>query len=79
MLVLVGYLLVKIFVFYDMFGSLSVGFGEVIVDCEGKYQDDFLFWVDCVIYEFEYLFVEVVEKLVKEKLVYFCFWVLKVC
>lgn len=70
MLALSGYPLAKTFVFYDMSGSPSAGLGEVIIDREGKYLDDFLSRVDRVTYEFEHLPVEVAEKLAKEKIVH---------
>lgn len=61
MLALAGYPLAKTFVFYDMSGSPSAGLGEVIIDREGEYQDDFLSRVDRVTYEFEHLPVHVAE------------------
>ncbi|MGO1500052.1 MAG: 5-(carboxyamino)imidazole ribonucleotide synthase [Marinobacter sp.] len=67
MLALAGYPLAKTFVFYDMSGNPSAGLGEVIIDREGKYLDDFLSRVDRVTYEFEHLPVFVAEKLAKEK------------
>ncbi|MGO1462806.1 MAG: 5-(carboxyamino)imidazole ribonucleotide synthase [Marinobacter sp.] len=70
MLALSGYPLAKTFVFYDMSGSPSAGLGEVIIDREGNYLDDFLSRVDRVTYEFEHLPVEVAEKLAKEKTVH---------
>ena len=62
MLALAGYPLAKTFVFYDMSGSPSAGLGEVIIDRDGEYLDDFLSRVDRVTYEFEHLPVEVAEK-----------------
>ncbi len=70
MLALAGYPpLAKEFVFYDMSGSPpSAGLGgEVIVDRDGSYLDDFLSRVDRVTYEFEHLPVEVAEKLAQHK------------
>ncbi|GGY70932.1 5-(carboxyamino)imidazole ribonucleotide synthase [Marinobacter zhanjiangensis] len=63
MLALAGYPLAKTFVFYDMSGSPSAGLGEVIIDREGKYLDDFLSRVDRVTYEFEHLPVAIAEKI----------------
>lgn len=79
MLALAGYPLAKTFVFYDMSGSPSAGLGEVIIDREGQYLDDFLSRVDRVTYEFEHLPVEVAEKLAKEKPVHPCPRALQVC
>ncbi len=79
MLALAGYPLAKTFVFYDMSGSPSAGLGDVIIDREGQYQDDFLSRVDRVTYEFEHLPVEVAEKLAKEKPVHPCPRALQVC
>ncbi|MFC4260300.1 5-(carboxyamino)imidazole ribonucleotide synthase [Marinobacter lacisalsi] len=70
MLALAGYPLAKTFVFYDMSGSPSAGLGEVIIDREGKYLDDFLSRVDRVTYEFEHLPVEVAEEISRSKPVY---------
>lgn len=67
MLALSGYPLAKTFVFYDMSGSPSAGLGEVIIDREGQYLNDFLSRVDRVTYEFEHLPVDVAEKLANEK------------
>jgi len=79
MLALAGYPLAKTFVFYDMSGSPSAGLGEVIIDREGKYLDDFLSRVDRVTYEFEHLPVSVAERLAKEKPVHPCPRALKIC
>lgn len=79
MLALAGYPLAKSFVFYDMSGSPSAGLGEVIVDREGKYLDDFLSRVDRVTYEFEHLPVEVAERIAREKPVYPAPRALQVC
>lgn len=79
MLALAGYPLAKTFVFYDMSGSPSAGLGEVIIDREGKYLDDFLSRVDRVTYEFEHLPVDVAEKISKSKPVYPCPRALEVC
>ncbi|MDI9245036.1 5-(carboxyamino)imidazole ribonucleotide synthase [Marinobacter sp. CHS3-4] len=67
MLALAGYPLAKTFVFYDMSGSPSAGLGEVMVDREGQYLNDFLSRVDRVTYEFEHLPVDVAEKIAAEK------------
>ncbi|ONF45102.1 5-(carboxyamino)imidazole ribonucleotide synthase [Marinobacter lutaoensis] len=67
MLALAGYPLAKNFVFYDMSGSPSAGLGEVIIDRDGRYLDDFLSRVDRVTYEFEHLPVEVAEKLAQQR------------
>ncbi|MBW7470409.1 5-(carboxyamino)imidazole ribonucleotide synthase [Marinobacter sp. M216] len=79
MLALAGYPLAKTFVFYDMSGSPSAGLGEVIIDREGQYQDDFLSRVDRVTYEFEHLPVSVAEKLAEVKPVHPCPRALQVC
>ncbi len=79
MLALAGYPLAKSFVFYDMSGSPSAGLGEVIVDREGKYLDDFLARVDRVTYEFEHLPVEVAERIAQHKPVYPAPRALQVC
>lgn len=70
MLALAGYPLAKTFVFYDMSGSPSAGLGEVIIDREGRYLNDFLSRVDRVTYEFEHLPVEIAEEIAKAKPVY---------
>ncbi len=70
MLALAGYPLAKTFVFYDMSGSPSAGLGEVIIDREGEYLDDFLSRVDRVTYEFEHLPVSVAEAIARVKPVY---------
>ncbi|SFM42872.1 5-(carboxyamino)imidazole ribonucleotide synthase [Marinobacter zhejiangensis] len=67
MLALAGYPLAKTFVFYDLSGSPSVGLGEVIIDREGQYLEDFLSRVDRVTYEFEHLPVAVAEKIAAAK------------
>lgn len=67
MLALAGYPLAKSFVFYDMSGNPSAGLGEVIIDRDGQYLDDFLNRVDRVTYEFEHLPVEVAEKIATQK------------
>ena len=72
MLALAGYPLAKSFVFYDLSGSPSAGLGEVIVDREGDYLDDFLNRVDRVTYEFEHLPVDVAEKIASLKPVHPC-------
>ena len=79
MLALAGYPLAKEFVFYDMSGSPSAGLGEVIVDRDGSYLDDFLSRVDRVTYEFEHLPVEVAEKLAQHKPVHPCPRALQIC
>ena len=79
MLALSGYPLAKDFVFYDMSGSPSAGLGEVIIDREGEYVDDFLSRVDRVTYEFEHLPVDVAERMAKEKPVHPCPRALQVC
>lgn len=79
MLALAGYPLAKSFVFYDLSGSPSAGLGEVIVDREGDYLDDFLNRVDRVTYEFEHLPVDVAEKIASLKPVHPCPRALKVC
>ncbi|WP_404361762.1 5-(carboxyamino)imidazole ribonucleotide synthase [Marinobacter sp.] len=63
MLALAGYPLANTFVFYDLSGNPSVGLGEIIIDRDGQYLEDFLNRVDRVTYEFEHLPVEVVEKI----------------
>lgn len=72
MLALSGYPLAKTFVFYDMSGSPSAGLGEVIIDRDGQYLDDFISRVDRVTYEFEHLPVDVAERIAKEKPVHPC-------
>lgn len=67
MLALSGYPLANQFVFYDLSGSPSVGLGEVIVDRNNEYLDDFLSRVDRVTYEFEHLPVDVAERIAGEK------------
>lgn len=67
MLALAGYPLAKTFVFYDLSGSPSAGLGEVIIDREGKYLEDFLSRVDLVTYEFEHLPVPVAEEIAAHK------------
>ena len=79
MLALAGYPLAKTFVFYDMSGSPSAGLGEVIIDREGQYLDDFLSRVDRVTYEFEHLPVNVAEKIAAHKPVHPCPRALQVC
>lgn len=79
MLALAGYPLAKEFVFYDLSGSPSVGLGEVIVDRDGSYLEDFLSRVDRVTYEFEHLPVEVAEQLAQQKPVHPCPRALQVC
>lgn len=79
MLALAGYPLAKTFVFYDMSGSPSAGLGEVIIDRDGHYLDDFLSRVDRVTYEFEHLPVEVAEKIAAEKPVFPSPRALQVC
>ncbi len=79
MLALAGYPLAKTFVFYDMSGSPSAGLGEVMIDREGHYLDDFLSRVDRVTYEFEHLPVEVAETIARSKPVHPCPRALKVC
>ncbi|GAA3577172.1 MULTISPECIES: 5-(carboxyamino)imidazole ribonucleotide synthase [Marinobacter] len=79
MLALAGYPLAKSFVFYDLSGSPSAGLGEVIVDREGDYLDDFLNRVDRVTYEFEHLPVDVAEQIASLKPVHPCPRALKVC
>ncbi|MDX5336644.1 MAG: ATP-grasp domain-containing protein, partial [Marinobacter sp.] len=79
MLALAGYPLAKDFVFYDMSGSPSAGLGEVIIDRDGQYLDDFISRVDRVTYEFEHLPVTVAEELAKHKPVHPCPRALEVC
>lgn len=79
MLALAGYPLAKDFVFYDMSGSPSAGLGEVIIDRDGQYLDDFLSRVDRVTYEFEHLPVAVAEELAKHKPVHPSPRALEVC
>lgn len=79
MLALAGYPLAKSFVFYDLSGSPSAGLGEVIVDRDGDYLDDFLTRVDRVTYEFEHLPVDVAEKIAALKPVHPCPRALQVC
>ena len=79
MLALAGYPLAKTFVFYDMSGSPSAGLGEVIIDRENQYLDDFLSRVDRVTYEFEHLPVDVAERIAREKPVHPCPRALQVC
>ncbi|MBE0486744.1 5-(carboxyamino)imidazole ribonucleotide synthase [Marinobacter sp.] len=79
MLALAGYPLAKDFVFYDMSGSPSAGLGEVIIDRDGQYLDDFLSRVDRVTYEFEHLPVDVAEKLAKRTTVHPSPRALQVC
>ena len=79
MLALAGYPLAKSFVFYDLSGSPSAGLGEVIVDRDGDYLDDFLTRVDRVTYEFEHLPVDVAEKIAALKPVHPCPRALRVC
>lgn len=79
MLALAGYPLAKTFVFYDMSGSPSAGLGEVIIDREGNYLDDFLSRVDRVTYEFEHLPVAVAEEIARSKPVHPCPRALEVC
>lgn len=67
MLALSGYPLAKTFVFYDMSGSPSAGLGEVIIDRDNQYLDDFISRVDRVTYEFEHLPVDVAEKIAAQK------------
>lgn len=67
MLALAGYPLAHTFVFYDMSGSPSVGLGEVIIDRDNEYLDDFLDRVDRVTYEFEHLPVSVAERIADVK------------
>lgn len=70
MLALAGYPLARSFVFYDLSGSPSAGLGEIVVDREGKYLDDFISRVDLVTYEFEHLPVAVAEQIASERPVY---------
>ncbi|GGC75677.1 5-(carboxyamino)imidazole ribonucleotide synthase [Marinobacter halophilus] len=79
MLALAGYPLAKDFVFYDMSGSPSAGLGEVIIDRDGQYLDDFLSRVDRVTYEFEHLPVTIAEKLAEHTTVHPCPRALEVC
>ncbi|MGP9834286.1 5-(carboxyamino)imidazole ribonucleotide synthase [Marinobacter sp. NSM] len=79
MLALAGYPLAKDFVFYDMSGSPSAGLGEVIIDRDGQYLDDFISRVDRVTYEFEHLPVAVAEELAKHKPVHPSPRALEVC
>lgn len=79
MLALAGYPLAKDFVFYDMSGSPSAGLGEVIIDRDGAYVDDFLSRVDRVTYEFEHLPVDVAETMAKAKPVHPCPRALQIC
>ncbi|MFW5825518.1 MAG: 5-(carboxyamino)imidazole ribonucleotide synthase [Marinobacter sp.] len=79
MLALAGYPLAKTFVFYDLSGSPSTGLGEVIVDREGKYLDDFVSRVDVVTYEFEHLPVAVAEQIARSKPVHPLPRALQVC
>ncbi|MBS3805575.1 MAG: 5-(carboxyamino)imidazole ribonucleotide synthase [Oleiphilaceae bacterium] len=79
MLALSGYPLANTFVFYDQSGTPSVGLGEVIIDRDEQYLDDFLKRVDRVTYEFEHLPVDVVEKIAAVKPVYPRPRALKVC
>jgi len=79
MLALAGYPLAKTFVFYDMSGNPSAGLGEVIIDREGKYLDDFLSRVDRVTYEFEHLPVEIAEQIAARKPVHPAPRALQVC
>ncbi len=79
MLALAGYPLAKTFVFYDMSGSPSAGLGEVIIDRDGEYLDDFLSRVDRVTYEFEHLPVDVAEQIASQKPVHPCPRALQVC
>lgn len=67
MLALAGYPLANQFVFYDISGSPSAGLGEVIVDRNNEYLNDFLSRVDRVTYEFEHLPVDVAESIALEK------------
>lgn len=67
MLALAGYPLANTFVFYDMSGSPSVGLGEVMMDRDGEYLDDFLSRVDRVTYEFEHLPVSIAERIAAVK------------
>jgi 5-(carboxyamino)imidazole ribonucleotide synthase len=67
MLALSGYPLAKTFVFYDMSGSPSAGLGEVMIDRDGQYLDDFISRVDRVTYEFEHLPVDLAEKIPAKK------------
>lgn len=79
MLALAGYPLAKTFVFYDMSGNPSAGLGEVIIDREGKYLDDFVSRVDRVTYEFEHLPVSVAEEIARSKPVHPLPRALQVC
>lgn len=79
MLALAGYPLAKEFVFYDMSGKPSAGLGEIIIDRDGQYLNDFLSRVDRVTYEFEHLPVDVAERLAKEKPVHPCPRALQIC
>ncbi|HKK56433.1 5-(carboxyamino)imidazole ribonucleotide synthase [Marinobacter sp.] len=67
MLALAGYPLAKTFVFYDMSGSPSAGLGEVMIDRDGQYLDDFISRVDRVTYEFEHLPLDIAEKIAASK------------
>jgi 5-(carboxyamino)imidazole ribonucleotide synthase len=62
-----------------MSGSPSAGLGEVIIDREGEYVNDFLSRVDRVTYEFEHLPVDVAERMAEEKPVHPCPRALQVC
>jgi len=79
MLALAGYPLAKTFVFYDMSGNPSAGLGEIMIDREGKYLDDFLSRVDRVTYEFEHLPVEIAEQIAAQKPVHPVPRALQVC
>ncbi|WP_166252352.1 5-(carboxyamino)imidazole ribonucleotide synthase [Marinobacter salicampi] len=67
MLALAGYPLANTFVFYDLSGNPSVGLGEVIIDRDGEYLDDFLSRVDRITYEFEHLPVDVANRMAAVK------------
>ncbi|WP_166263174.1 5-(carboxyamino)imidazole ribonucleotide synthase [Marinobacter caseinilyticus] len=67
MLALAGYPLANTFVFYDISGNPSVGLGDIIIDRDEQYLDDFLSRVDRVTYEFEHLPVHIAEKIAASK------------
>lgn len=79
MLALAGYPLAKTFVFYDMSGNPSAGLGEVMIDRDNAYLEDFLSRVDRVTYEFEHLPVHVAETIAKKKPVHPSPRALEVC
>ena len=79
MLALAGYPLAKTFVFYDMSGNPSAGLGEIIIDRDGHYLNDFISRVDRVTYEFEHLPVEIAEQIAEKKPVHPCPRALQIC